>query len=185
MNPVLPVPDEIDDYTQLATFNDSRFRHQRGLPADTLVQQVHAFTVATAHFLTRFSDDCVERLIDMRVRINKVQAVLDVLDARLDSLPDVPVAAAQPPEPEPLPAPEQESTGPASPSAPDASPQEAEDRPPPADELSEDLKPFAKQMSFGVPPMAVAARMTAFGYSKEQIISVAKSVGLQEALSDL
>ncbi|XP_020904444.1 WASH complex subunit 3 [Exaiptasia diaphana] len=153
------------DYTKVGPLNHKR----------TLAFLNH-FITHTVRFLNRFSCVCEEKLSDLSGRIQRVEIMMSILEAKLSSIPGlddvtVPSASSQSAAPTvstptPQAAPPTttasvENTGPSAPQAPEPE-QEPEV---PTMTVSKDPRyaKFFQMMKVGVPPGALRAKMIAEG----------------------
>lgn len=163
----LPLVGPNVDYTKVGPINHKR----------TLAFLNH-FITHSVRFLNRFSCVCEEKLADLSNKIQRIEIMMSILEAKLASIPgleDVTVSTPAPSQPEaaaPAPAP-----GMAAPPAPGAPQPSAEaSLPPPTEEPApEPEKPamtvskdpryakYFQMIKVGVPLMAIAPKMQAEG----------------------
>ncbi|XP_015925958.1 WASH complex subunit 3 [Parasteatoda tepidariorum] len=164
----LPIVGSGVDYSQVDPLNQKR----------TLTFLNH-FLIRTTSFLNHFSSVCDEKLENLLVRIQRLEASMCILEAKLASIPGLDDVAAESTEnaekgPVSAPAPEKATTAAGndvkpsntSPPAPDTSNKPEEK---PKMKISQDPRfaKYFKMISLGVQPGAVQLKMTAEGVDPE------------------
>lgn len=165
----LPIVGPNVDYTKVGPINHKR----------TLAFLNH-FITHSVRFLNRFSCVCEEKLADLSNKIQRIEIMMSILEAKLASIPgleDVTVSTPAPSQPEaaaPAPAPAPGMAPPPAPGAPQPS-VEASLPPPTEEPAPEPEKPamtvskdpryakYFQMIKVGVPLMAIAPKMQAEG----------------------